>query len=54
MMELDTLVAVIDPPNAASRSVVEKLGLQFECIKSVRDPLAHRDDVSIAYFHVRF
>jgi RimJ/RimL family protein N-acetyltransferase len=54
VMGLETLVAVIDPPNAASRAVAEKLGLRFECTKSARDTLSRREDVPIAYFRVRF
>lgn len=53
-MGLDTLVAVIDPPNAASRAVAEKLGLHFECLKSGRETIARRDDAPIAFYRIRF
>lgn len=50
VMTLDRLVAVIDPSNAASIRVAEKLGMQFECIKSARDTIAKREDIPIAYY----
>jgi [ribosomal protein S5]-alanine N-acetyltransferase len=49
-MRLVRLVAVIDPDNAASKRVAEKLGMRFECIKSARDTVAQREDVPIAYY----
>ncbi len=54
VLGLKTLVAVIDPPNAASRAVAEKLGLRFECIKSARETIARREDMPIAFYRVRF
>ena len=50
VMRLTRLVAVIDPPNAASRRVAEKLGMRFECIKSARETVARREDIPIAYY----
>jgi [ribosomal protein S5]-alanine N-acetyltransferase len=50
VMGLDRLVAVIDPPNAASVRVAEHLGMRFECLKSARDTIAKRPDVPIAYY----
>ncbi|AKS40664.1 GNAT family N-acetyltransferase [Wenzhouxiangella marina] len=49
-MALDRLVAVIDPPNLASRRVAEKLGMAFECEKSARETIAKRPDQRIAYY----
>ncbi len=49
-MGLDRLVAVIDPPNAASIKVAEHLGMAFECIKSAAETLARREDIPIAYY----
>ncbi|HRQ65994.1 MAG TPA: GNAT family N-acetyltransferase [Xanthomonadaceae bacterium] len=49
-MGLTRLVAVIDPDNAASKRVAEKLGMRFECIKSARETVAQREDVPIAYY----
>jgi [ribosomal protein S5]-alanine N-acetyltransferase len=50
MMGLKRVVAVIDPPNLASRRVAEKLGMSFECIKSARETIANREDMPIAYY----
>jgi [ribosomal protein S5]-alanine N-acetyltransferase len=50
VMGLKRLVAVIDPPNAASIRVAEKLGMRFECIKSARETIARREDVPIALY----
>jgi [ribosomal protein S5]-alanine N-acetyltransferase len=50
VMRLERLVAVIDPPNIASIKVAEKLGMQFECIKSARETISKRDDMPIAYY----
>lgn len=50
VMSLDRLVAVIDPPNAASIKVAEHLGMSFECIKSARETIAKRPDIPIAYY----
>jgi [ribosomal protein S5]-alanine N-acetyltransferase len=50
VMGLKRLVAVIDPPNAASIKVAEKLGMRFECIKSARETIAKREDMPIAYY----
>lgn len=52
VMGLETLVAVIDPPNAASCAVAEKLGLRFESIKSARETLARREDLPIAFYRM--
>jgi ribosomal-protein-alanine N-acetyltransferase len=49
-MGLDRLVAVIDPGNAASRRVAEKLGMSFEGIKSARETMAMRPDEPIAFY----
>lgn len=54
VMGLETLVAVIDPPNAASKAVAEKLGLRFECIKSARETISRREDTLIAFYRIRF
>lgn len=53
-MGLDRLVAVIDPPNAASMRVAEKLGLRFEKTMLASATRAERDDKEIALFGVRF
>jgi [ribosomal protein S5]-alanine N-acetyltransferase len=53
VMGLRRLVAVIDPPNVASARVAEKLGMQFECIKSARETMARREDMPIAYYGMR-
>lgn len=50
VMGLERLVAVIDPPNAASIKVAERLGMAFECNKSARETMARREDVPIAYY----
>jgi [ribosomal protein S5]-alanine N-acetyltransferase len=52
-MGLERLVAVIDPPNAASIRVAEHLGMKFECIKSATDTIAKRPDIPIAYYGMR-
>lgn len=54
VMGLTTLVAVIDPPNAASKAVAEKLGLRFECIKSARETISRCEDLPIAFYRIRF
>lgn len=53
VMGLKTLVAVIDPPNAASKAVAEKLGLRCECIKSARETIARREDMPIAFYRMQ-
>ena len=53
VMGLDRLVAVIDPPNAASIKVAEHLGMAFECIKSAAETLARREDIPIAYYGMK-
>lgn len=53
IMGLESLVAVIDPPNAASKAVAEKLGLRFECIKSARETISRREDLPIAFYRMR-
>jgi len=50
VMGLDRLVAVIDPPNAASIQVAERLGMAFERIKSASETIARREDIPIAYY----
>lgn len=50
IMGLERLVAVIDPPNAASIKVAERLGMTFECIKSAHETMARREDIPIAYY----
>jgi [ribosomal protein S5]-alanine N-acetyltransferase len=50
VMGLERLVAVIDPLNAASARVAEKLGLRFEDIRSARETIAARPDMPIAYY----
>jgi RimJ/RimL family protein N-acetyltransferase len=50
VMGLGRLVAVIDPPNVASRRVAEKIGMQLECTKSARETIATREDMPIAYY----
>lgn len=49
-MGLDRVVAVIDPPNIASRRVAEKLGMRMECVKSARETISTREDMPIAYY----
>lgn len=49
-MRLAQVVAIIDPPNEASKRVAEKLGMEFVCIKSARQTIATRDDIPIAYY----
>lgn len=51
-MGLRRLVAVIDPPNAASIRVAEKLGLRFERRMSARDTRAERPDQAIALYAI--
>jgi len=53
VMGLKTLVAVIDPPNVASKAVAEKLGLRFECVKSARETISRREDLPIAFYRMR-
>lgn len=50
VMELDRLVAVIDPPNSASIRVAEKLGMVFEHQVSARETLASRDDHNVSLY----
>jgi ribosomal-protein-alanine N-acetyltransferase len=50
VMGLARLVAVIDPPNIASRRVAEKIGMRLECTKSARETIATREDMPIAYY----
>ena len=50
VMGLGRLVAVIDPPNIASRRVAEKIGMRLECTKSARETIATREDMPIAYY----
>lgn len=50
VMGLQRVVAVIDPPNIASRRVAEKLGMRYECTRSARETIATREDMPIAYY----
>lgn len=50
VMELTRLVAIIDPPNQASKRVAEKIGMHFVCIKSARETIASREDIPVAYY----
>lgn len=50
VMGLQRVVAVIDPPNLASRRVAEKLGMRYECTRSARETIATREDMPIAYY----
>lgn len=43
-------MAIIDPLNAGSIRVAEKLGMRYECIKSARETIAQREDLPIAYY----
>lgn len=53
VMALKTLVAVIDPPNIASKVVAEKLGLRFECTRSACETISRREDEPIAFYRMR-
>ena len=50
VMELDRLVAVIDPPNSASIRVAEKLGMRFEQRMRASETLSSRDDKTIVLY----
>jgi len=52
VMRLECVVAIIDPPNLASRRVAEKLGFRYRCTKSARETVATRDDIPIDYFRL--
>ena len=52
-MGLKLVVAIIDPPNAASKRVAAKLGMRHDCTKSARETIAQRDDVPVDYFVLR-
>ncbi len=54
VMGLKTLVAVIDPPNVASKTVARKLGLEFESKKRACETISRRDDQIIDFYRVRF
>lgn len=49
---LARLVAVIEPGNAASICVAEKLGLRFEKRMSAKETMANRDDLEIAIYSI--
>lgn len=49
---LTRLVAVIDPPNAASIRVAEKIGMRFDKLVSARETRAERPDHTIALYVV--
>lgn len=49
-MGLARVYAVIDPSNAASVRVAEKIGMSFERIESARATVARRDDVPVAIY----
>lgn len=51
---LDRLLAVIDPPNAASIRVAEKLGMRFSEILPARATRLERDDKPVALYEIRF
>ncbi len=50
VMQLNRLVAVIDPPNSASIRVAEKLGMRFERRMRASETIASRDDSLIALY----
>ncbi len=51
---LDCLYAVIDPPNAASIRVAEKLGMTFDRRISARETRAERPDQPISLYRLLF
>ncbi len=52
VMQLNCLVAIIDPPNIASRRVAEKIGMRHIDTRSARDTIAWREDIPIDYFRM--
>ena len=51
-MGLQRLLAVIDPPNAASIRVAEKLGMQFDRTVSARATIASREDKTVSVYAI--
>jgi len=54
VMGLSSLVAVIDPPNIASKVVAARLGLRCERIMNARRTISRRDNEPIALYRIRF
>jgi RimJ/RimL family protein N-acetyltransferase len=52
VMQLDCLVAIIDPPNIASRRVAEKIGMRHVDIRSAQETMAWREDIPVDYFRL--
>ena len=51
-MGLQRLLAVIDPPNAASIRVAEKLGMHFDCTVNARETVATRADKRVSIYAI--
>ncbi len=54
VLRLDRLLAVIDPPNAASIRVAEKLGMRFRHVLPARATRTERDEKPVALYEIRF
>jgi len=54
VLRLDRLLAVIDPPNAASIRVAEKLGMRFRHVLPAQATRSERDDKPVALYEIRF
>ncbi len=51
-MGLRRLLAVIDPPNAASIRVAEKLGMHFDCTVNARETVATRANKRVSIYAI--
>jgi [ribosomal protein S5]-alanine N-acetyltransferase len=51
-LDLQRLVAIIDPMNMPSIRVAEKLGMQFERRMSARESAARREDVEVSCYAI--
>jgi len=49
-MQLPQVVAIVDPPNQASRRVAEKLGMTYRGLRNAHDLAERYPDMEVAYY----
>lgn len=50
VMRLPQVVAIVDPPNQASRRVAEKLGMTYQGVRNAHDLAERHPDMEVAYY----
>ncbi|MBU6421102.1 MAG: GNAT family N-acetyltransferase [Gammaproteobacteria bacterium] len=50
IMKLPQVVAIVDPPNQASRRVAEKLGMTYQGVRNAHDLAERHPDMEVAFY----